>query len=255
MWSAALAEACARHPGLVAVHESPGGALALVLRHTLVPLPEERGAWLTETRTAAREVIHDLRGRGFKGPTVVAQWLPVQRLGYVFDTWPCRWQGDPARAARMREIVRRLLAERRFLASWRAERRRRIPAGLEPPAVRRWYCAMAPTWLGIKPEVRRQLVLQTHVWIIERALDGDAWPPPVADLAEDGALVHRLERLVPPDDRPRWSPWIAAVLAGLARELACAPERRDQRWMRRMFLVAWRVPPPSVAQGARMSAL
>jgi len=35
------AQACRRHPDLVAVHESPNGDIALVLRHTLVPLPEE----------------------------------------------------------------------------------------------------------------------------------------------------------------------------------------------------------------------
>src|SRR5204862_143444 len=112
------AQACRRHPDLVAVHESPNGDIALVLRHTFVPLPEEH-----------------------------------------------------------------------------AERR----------------------------------------------------PP-------DGALAHRLERLVPPDERARWRPWIDVVLAKLGRALERAPERRDRRWLRSLFLVAYDAPPP-VGQGAILRAL
>jgi len=249
------AQACRRHPDLVAVHEAPDGCIALVLRHTLMPLPEEHAGWERETRAAARAVIDDLRGAGFEEEVVVAQWLPVRRVAHIFDDWPRRWEGDPARASQLRKVARRLVADERFL-SWRAAERRRLrPRGRrEPPSVGRWYCEMAPVWLGLAPEVRRQLVLQTHVWIIERALMPDACPPPAVDLVPDGALAHRLERLVPPDDRARWRSWIDAVLAKLARAVERAPHRRDRRWVRALFLVPCRVPPP-VGHGAIMSAL
>src|SRR5207245_307975 len=160
-------------------------------------------------RAAARDVIDDLRGAGFEGDVVVAQWLPVHRLVRIFDDWPRRWEGDPVRAAQLRRVVRQLAADHRFLAWRSAERRRLRPRGRrEPPSVSGWYCAMAPVWLGLAPEVRRQLVLQTHVWIIERVQVPDACPPPDDDLVPDGALAHRLERLVPADDRARWRPWI-----------------------------------------------
>jgi len=256
------AQACRRHPDLVAVHESPSGAIALLLRHTLVPLPEEHAGWERETRAAARDVIDDLRGAGFEGEIVVAQWLPVQSLARILDGWPRRWEGDPARAAQLGSVVRQLAADQRFLAWRRGERRRRRPRGRpEPPSARGWptevsgwYCAMAPIWLGVAPEVRRQLVLQTHVWIIERVQVADACPPPDDDLASDGALAHRLERLVPADDRARWRPWIDTVLARLARALERAPERRDRRWLRSLFLVPYHVPPP-VGHGAIVRAL
>src|SRR6266478_3953764 len=48
------AQACRRHPDLVAVHESPNGDIALVLRHTFVPLPEEHAAWRRAARAARR---------------------------------------------------------------------------------------------------------------------------------------------------------------------------------------------------------
>jgi hypothetical protein len=254
VWSDALARVCEGHPGLVAVHESPSGRLALVLRHTVVPLPEEHSAWRAETRAAARAVIDELRGAGVTGGFVVAQWLPVQRLGEVFEAWPLRWEGDRARAAQLRAAIRRLLADQRFLAWRHAENRLRPAERGESPSVRRWYCKMAPVWLGIEPEVRRQLVLQTHVWIVERALGREAWPPPIVDLVDDGPLAHRLERLVPAEARERWRPWIETVRTELARALRRRNERRDQRWMRSLFMTACRVPAP-VAREVIVSAL
>src|SRR5258708_9459550 len=97
------AQACRRHPDLVAVHESPNGDIALVLRHTLVPLPEEHAEWRRATRGAARDVVDDLRGAGFEGGVVVAPWLPVARLARIFDSLSPPWDGDPARAPPPRE--------------------------------------------------------------------------------------------------------------------------------------------------------
>src|SRR5260370_4425579 len=74
------AQACRRHPDLVAVHESPNGDIALVLCHTLVPLPEEHAEWRRATRAAARDPLGDLRGAGFERSVVVAPWLSATRL-------------------------------------------------------------------------------------------------------------------------------------------------------------------------------
>ena len=139
------AQACRRHPDLVAVHESPNGCIALVLRHTLVPLPEEHAGWECDTRAAARDVIDDLRGAGFEGDVVVAQWLPVPRLARIFDSWPRRWEGDAVRGAQLRKVVRLLVADHRFLA-WRSSERRRLrPRGRrEPPPVGHGAIVSAP---------------------------------------------------------------------------------------------------------------
>jgi len=59
---------------------------------------------------------------------------------------------------------------------------------------------------------------------------------------------------VPRDERARWRPWIDVVLAKLGRALERAPERRDRRWLRSLFLVAYYVPPP-VGHGAVLRAL
>src|SRR5258705_12718777 len=90
------AQACRRHPDLVSVHESPNGDIAVVLRHTFVPLPEEHAEWRRATRAAARDVLDDLRGAGLQRTVVVAQWLPVARLAPVLDSRPRRGGGDPA---------------------------------------------------------------------------------------------------------------------------------------------------------------
>jgi len=69
----------------------------------------------------------------------------------------------------------------------------------------------------------------------------------------DGALAHRLERLVPPDDRMRWRPWISIVLRALTRALERDDTRRNRRWVRTLFLIPSRVPPP-IGHGAIVRA-
>jgi hypothetical protein len=249
------AQACARHSDLVAVHEALDGTIALLLRHSLVPLPEEHAVWERDTRAVVCDVTHDLRGAGFAGNVVVAQWLPMHRLAQIFDAWPLRWESDPARAAQLRDVARRIVADDRFLAWHTAERRQRRPRDRPGPAsIGRWYDTMAPHWLGLQPRMRRELVLQTHVWIVERALAPDACPPPAIDLVPDGALAHRLERLVPPDDLTRWRPWIAIVLRALASALERVEAGGGARAVRSLFLVPARVAPP-VGHGIVLRAL
>ena len=57
MWLDGYTVLCRECPDLVAVYESSGGRLALLLRHTPVPLIQEYGAWRAETRKAARIIV------------------------------------------------------------------------------------------------------------------------------------------------------------------------------------------------------
>src|SRR5437660_7825915 len=107
-----FAQACRRHPDLVAVHESPNGDIALVLRHTFVPLPEEHAEWRRATRAAARDALDDLRGAGFGGNVLVAQWLPLPRLPRIFDPRPRRRGGHPPAPAPLRRAMRPLAGGR-----------------------------------------------------------------------------------------------------------------------------------------------
>jgi len=95
-------------------------------------------------------------------------------------------------------------------------------------------------------------VLQTHVWVTERLA-----MPAVAAGADDvefDAFRHRLERLVPPDDRESWAGWIDTVVATLLRAFDRPSVLRDARWARGLFLAACRVPPP-LSMDARLNAL
>src|SRR5438445_8573590 len=95
------AQACRRHPDLVAVHESPNGDIALVLRHTFVPLPEEHAEWRGATRAAPRRPLGELRGARLEGRVVVPQWPPAPPPARILGPWPRRMGGDPARARQL----------------------------------------------------------------------------------------------------------------------------------------------------------
>jgi len=235
------------HPALVAVHRSDSGQLALLLRHALVPTSGQRRAWRRDIQRAARDVARDLRAAGLRGRLLIVQRLPPVRAGRVLDRWRLLWQRDPLRASELRTMARRRAADARFLAARSAQRRR----GGRPPhiAIEQWYANLAPLWLGVGPEPRRRLVLQTHVWITERLTA----PVVESDDAAYEAFRQRLERLVPPDDRDRWAGWIDAVVVTLLRAFGRPPALRDALWVRGLFLAACRVP-PAVPHDARLNA-
>src|SRR5437762_12208067 len=89
------AQACRRHPDLVAVHESPNGDIALVLRHTFVPLPEEHAEWRRAARPAARDAPHDPRRPRLDGSRVAAPRLPPPRLARGLRARPPPGGGHP----------------------------------------------------------------------------------------------------------------------------------------------------------------
>ena len=266
MWDERFAETCGRHPDLVAVFESAHGRLGLLLRQTLVPLDAERLEWLAETRTVARHLIMDLRGAGFSGGAVVLQWLPMPDVARIVGRWVRRWDGDPARRSQLLAVVERRLNDDRFLATARRTRTYApIEDGASTPAttgaavtqgqgfnetgldaLKAWYEAMAPCWLAIQPARRRRLVLQSHVWIADRALADPVEGPrqAAAELGRDGSLARALERLVPRSEAVAWRAWIELVRADLARALARPPALRTQAWARWLFLIPYSVPLP-----------
>ena len=102
---------------------------------------------------------------------------------------------------------------------------------------------MTPCWLGIEPAVRRRLVLCTHRWVADRVFGGRARPADLLDdLAAAGRLTVALEALVPPEEAPRWRPWIRLVRYDLRRALTWPPARRTEAWCRWLFLIPYSLP-------------
>jgi hypothetical protein len=99
MWQDGYRSICREHPDLVAVYESPGGELALLLDDTLLPPPtaRQRCRWLEQTRKAARRIVADLRRAGLQDDVRLVQSLPLAEVGEVLSRWSCRYdRGAPA---------------------------------------------------------------------------------------------------------------------------------------------------------------
>src|SRR6266850_2214934 len=211
MWLDRYSVVCRECPDLVAVYEAPDRRIALLLRHTLVPLPEEYPAFRRATRNAARTIVDSLRAAGFRRGFVVLQWQPLGSAAEIMRTWSCRYEADAGRRAQLVAVAERFAADERYLAGQIQLRRRATPrtVGLPPPfatsgelhGLQSWYDAMAPSWLSIEPLLRRALVLKTHRWI--------------------GLVVGDLERAL------------------------CRPVIDwNQAWARRLLLIAYSVPIP-----------
>jgi hypothetical protein len=272
VWDERLAEVCRRHPDLVAVYESSRGRLGLLLRQTLVPLAPEQMLWVAETRTVARELIQDLRTAGFRGGTVVLQWLPIEDVARIVARWVRRWDGDSARRSQLLAVVDRRLADQRFLAALALPGPGAAHDGARPAvapqtivstrtgfdetgleALKAWYETMAPCWLAIQPARRRRLVLQTHVWLADVALADPIDGPDraVAELGPHGSLARALERLVPGNDATAWRRWIEYVREDLARTLGRPPRLRTQAWARWLFFIPYSAPVPQHPRRSR----
>jgi hypothetical protein len=259
MWSNDCEGACRTSPDLVAAYESPGGQLALLLRHTLVPLSEERAEWLAQTRAAARAIVSGLRAGGHAGSVLVLQWLSLDQVDAILRGWACRYDADPRRRLRLVEVAARFAADHRFLATRGG--RGRASAGfsgsVEPvlalgarEAILQWYSAMGPCWAGMDPPVRRRLVLRVHRWLAERVLErvDTGEHEALADLGPDGPLAAALASAVPAAEIGAWVPWIRIVVADLGRALGWPAARRDDTWARWLFLIPYSVPVPGLAR-------
>jgi hypothetical protein len=256
MWLDRYSTVCQECPDLVAIYESPDGRLALLLRQTLVPLPEEFSSLRRATRGAARAATSKLRAAGFHGGFMVLQWQPLGTADAVMKDWPCRYDADAARRTQLAAVAERYAADERYLTSQAQSRRRTTPRalGVSPPfassselhALQAWYDAMAPSWLGIEPLLRRALVLKTHRWIAEHILipaaDGRTAPFEIRETIKH--LGSALSEMIPPDDRAVWTVWLGLVVSDLERAMRRPIDDWNQAWARWLLLIAYSVPIP-----------
>ncbi len=156
-WAERFAPTCSNHPDLAAVFESPWGRLAVLLRHTLVPLTEEHPTWLAETRASVRRLLADLRASGLRSRVIVVQWVALARADEILNTWRCRYESDAVRRAQLAGVARRYVLDERFLVACMAKR---SIARAVPP-----------------PDREIDLLIGAHPWCcaagIELAADGD----------------------------------------------------------------------------------
>jgi hypothetical protein len=256
MWLDRYSVACRECPDLVAVYEAPDRRIALLLRQTLVPLPAELTGLRRATRSAARMVTGKLRAAGFHGGFMVLQWQPLEIVTAIVRDWPCRYDADTARRGQLEAVAERYAADERYLAS-RAQALHRVvprPRGALPPfatptelhGLQSWYDAMAPSWFGIEPLLRRAMVLKAHRWIAEHILipaaDGRAEPFEIHDAIS--RLGFALIEMIPPDDRAVWSVWVGLVVGDLERAMHRPSAAWNQAWARWLLLIAYSVPVP-----------
>jgi hypothetical protein len=230
----------------VAAWEGPDGTLALLLRQTLLPLPEERGRWYHDTRRATRAVVTDLRVAGVTQEVTVLQWRQLEDVAAVLTGWTRRYLGDVPRFVQLRDIIATRIVDRELDEVAPPEAGEPGAGSTISPFLLGWYRDMSPCWLGVEPRERRRLILKTHRWIVDRVLApiarGDR--PRGADLAPTGRLVWSLVRLVPPGELDVWKPWIRLTLADLTRALAWPPARRTETWVRWLFFIPYSIPVP-----------
>jgi hypothetical protein len=107
-----------------------------------------------------------------------------------------------------------------------------------------WYLGLIPHWLGPESPVERRLLLRTHQWIVDRVLAPDAR---LADVVEDvlpaGALVSILTELAGEEDPERWRQFIQVVVANLRHALLLPVARRNEAWLRWLFLIPYSARP------------
>ena len=256
MWLDCYSAVCRECPDLVAVYEAPDGRLALLLRQTLVPLPEEFASLRRTIRSAARTASRKLRAAGFRGGFTVLQWQPLETVASVVRDWPCRYEADAERRGQLAAVAQRYTADERYLASHAQSRRRAAsqPRGALPPfaaaaelhGLQSWYDAMAPTWLGLEPLLRRALVLKAHRWIAEHILipasEGRTSPAEIRETIV--RLGFALIEMIPPDDRTVWSVWVGIVVGDLERAMCRPSADWNQAWARWLLLIAYSVPIP-----------
>jgi len=247
MWNGELASVCRRHPDLVAIYEAPDGGLALLLRQTLVPLHEERGRWFNETRRAARAVVTSLRAAGVTDDVSVLQWRQLADVAAVLTGWLCRYLGDPERCAQLSDIVGARLVDREpsAVSPPRAGGEERLPGA--PPissTLLDWYRDMAPCWLAVEPEVRRRLIIRTHLWIVERVLSCRRWRVATSRWRRISgrAVGSSGGSFVPPGELDVWRAWIRLTITDLQRALAWPAGRRSQAWVRWLFDIPYSIP-------------
>ncbi|MBI1734834.1 MAG: hypothetical protein HYR51_06650, partial [Candidatus Rokubacteria bacterium] len=258
MWTADWHAVCRRHRDLVGVYEAPDGTIALLLRHPLVTLPDEHARWLDDTVHVADAVIADLTTVGLEAEPIVLQWFRPPETARILAEWRCRYDGDSLRHAELIDAAQCWASDADGIALGQLARLASLEAGaratgdlpLLTGSLVRWYRDMMPSWLGVEPAVRRELLFTTHRWILERVLTA----PPGGGGRRAGfrALGFALARRIPPGEMVRWAPWLRLVRRDLQCALAWSAERRTEAWARWLFLIPYSLPAP--ARGRRRRA-
>jgi hypothetical protein len=113
---------------------------------------------------------------------------------------------------------------------------------MTPSSLVTWYLGLIPHWMGAEPGPRRRLLLRTHQWIVDRVLDPDVGiRGATGDLSPGGTLTRALRELAPGDEAPRWDHFIQLVVASLRHALGLPVARRNEAWVRWLFLIPYSV--------------
>jgi hypothetical protein len=122
---------------------------------------------------------------------------------------------------------------------------RAVPASASSPgSLVTWYLGLIPHWMDAQPRLKCCILLRTHQWILERVLAPDVGlAAALGDLHPGGTLTRTLGELVPADDAEHWRQFIALVVANLRHALMLPVARRNEAWVRWLFLIPYSAGP------------
>jgi len=111
-----------------------------------------------------------------------------------------------------------------------------------PGSLVTWYLGLIPHWMGGQSRIRTRVLLRTHQWIVDRVLAPEvSLPTAAAELQPEGTLVRALTELVPAGEREGWGQFIRVVVANLRHALLLPVTRRNEAWVRWLFLIPYSV--------------
>src|SRR5262245_4695271 len=124
----------------------------------------------------------------------------------------------------------------------RPARRGPASSGDDPGSLVTWYLGLIPHWMGGRSRTRTRVLLRTHQWIVDRVLAPEvSLTTAASDLLPEGALVRVLTDLVPSAERDGWRQFILFVVANLRHALLLPVTRRNEAWVRWLFLIPYSV--------------
>jgi hypothetical protein len=125
------------------------------------------------------------------------------------------------------------------------------PLGILPGSLLTWYLGLVPYWMRA-PSRERRILLRTPQRIVERVLAPEVGlAAAAADLAPDGDLTRILTDMAPAEPAERWRHFIQVVVANLRHALLLPVARRNEAWVRWLFLIPYSV--RSRARGAPLA--
>ena len=120
---------------------------------------------------------------------------------------------------------------------------RRGPASSDNPgSLVIWYLGLIPHWMGGDSRLRTRLLLRTHQWIVDRVLAPEvSLAAAAADLEPQGMLARALNEMVPAVESEGWRQFVRVVVANLRHALLLPVTRRNEAWVRWLFLIPYSV--------------